>query len=128
MAAAVSKPPAHQLVLALVAVDWRAPGPFPGFFSGKTVRRVSPVDNVARPPLHLVENQPDVFTNHAQKEKLYPAKEAQGGDQGRPALHFGLAKRIEQQFADATEQAEHRDHEAEADTKSQRHFRKRADS
>src|SRR2546427_2528752 len=62
--------------------------PFDAFARHDMARVIAPVDDIPWAAFDLVEDQPYVFTNHAEKEKLYSTEKAQGGNQRRPTRNF----------------------------------------
>src|SRR5262245_15460419 len=104
----------RQLMPAVVSAELPAANAFCSLAWAKASRTVSPVHDIARAAFDLVEYQANVFANDAEKEQLYPAKEAQRGNQGRPPRHIHAANGIEQQLADPAQEAD--DGESQAET------------
>src|SRR5262245_57575513 len=114
--------------MALVPANLRASDAVTVFAADEAAGGIAPVDEVARAPFDLVEHQPDILANDAEKEQLDAAKETHRGDQGRPAAYLGPADRVEHQLGDAAQHAECRDRQAKADAEPQRHLGKRANA
>jgi len=90
----------------VVSAELPAANAFCSLARGKTSRIVTPVYDIARAAFDLVEYQPNVFANDAEKEQLYSAEEAQRGNQGWPPRHLYAANGIEQQLADPAQEAD----------------------
>src|SRR6516165_7990594 len=100
----------------------------PAIAHERAITLIMMVDDIARPVLHLIENQPDVFADHAEKEELNAADEADSREEGRPPGHLEVAEKIDRDLDDCTQDAQGGHDASGADAEAQRDLRKRTDA
>src|SRR5215470_8372462 len=75
--------------------------------------------------LYFVEDETNIFSNHAKKEKLNSSDQRHGHEQRGPTGDLDAAELIGDKFKDRAQDADNCHHDSHRDTKSQRYLGKR---